>query len=414
MSLRRRLGLTLLVPAALIVVELILGWTAAPADGSALRLALLAAAAGALGMLAWVTLGWSRSVSQPLREASQAVQQALAGAGPPAAATGDEASRVHGEVTALLAHLRSREDEHRAREADLRRQRDLALGATSDGVVLLDDHGRVVAANAAARTVLGAGALRQGTALATAPLPEPARSALAPLLETAAAPADPSGGAGGMPLASGGPGDASALAEITHTEDGALTIYRPERHHHGRLLVLRDVTDEHRFAGTQAAIRDLVLERHPVCLVELLQATLAPLARQAQEQGVTLHLPASEDRQILAVDPVKLPWVITVIVGNALRYTGRLGEVTVEVARQPGAMAVTVRDTGAGMAPEQLDRIFAPPTAPDGRRPGPGSQGLALAIAREIVVAHGGHLEADSRPGIGTEIRLILPLEEPA
>lgn len=414
MSIRRRLGLTLLVPAALIVVELVLGWTAAPTDRSTLRLLLLAVAAGALGMLAWVALGWSRRVSRPLREASQAVRQALAGAGPQAAATDDEVGRLHGEVTTLLAHLQTREAEHRAHEADLRRQRDLALSATSDGVVLLDDHGRVVAANAAARTVLGAETLRRGTTLATAALPEPARSALAPLLEPATAPGDPFGGAGAAPVVTHGPGDASALAEITHTEDGALTIYRPERHDHGRLLVLRDVTDEHRFAGNQAAIRDLVLERHPVCLVELLQATLAPLARQAQEQGVTLHLPVSEDRQILAVDPVKLPWVITVIVGNALRYTGRLGEVTVEVARQPGAMAVTVRDTGAGMAPEQLDRIFAPPAAPDGRRPGPGSQGLALAIAREIVVAHGGHLEADSRPGIGTEIRLILPLEEPA
>ncbi len=414
MSLRRRLGLALLVPAALVVVELVLGWTAAPADRSTLRVMLLAVAAAALGMLAWVVLGWTRSVSGPLRAASEAVGQALAGTGRPAAATADEASRVHDEVTALLEHLQTRDAEHRDREADLRRQRDLALSAASDGVVLLDDRGRVVAANAAARTVLGAEALQRGTVLASAPLPEAARSALAPLLDAPVAPADPFGGTADAPVVTHGPGDASALAEITHTEDGALTIYRPERHDHGRLLVLRDVTDEHRFAGTQAAIRDVVLERHPVCLVELLQATLAPLARQAQEQGVTLHLPTSEDRQILAVDPVKLPWVITVIVGNALRYTGRLGEVTVEVERQPGAMAITVRDTGAGMAPEQLDRIFAPPAAPDGRRPGPGTQGLALAIAREIVVAHGGHLEADSRPGIGTEIRLILPLEDPA
>jgi signal transduction histidine kinase len=424
MSLTRRLLLSLLPAAVLVVVELMVGWTAVAPDRSTARLLLVAVAAGALASLAWVGLGWSRRLTRPLRESSAALRRTLADPGAPgspadpgppaggsvgaaAGATADEVVQLREEVRGLLARLERHQARQRRREQDLAHQRDLALAAASDGVVLLDDHGAVIAANATARTVLGGAATAAGTVLREAELAPAVAEALAPLLEP---PAPPDPFAVG-PVRSDAPGDASALGEITHDLDGSLAIYRPERHDHGRLLVLRDVTDEHRFASTGASLREVMLEPRPVCLVELLRATLTPLARQAEEQGITLRLPASEDRQVLAVDPVKLPWVITVIVGNALRYTGRLGEVSVEVERRPDAMAVTVRDTGAGMAPEQLDRVFAPAAAPDGRRPAPGAQGLALAIAREIVAAHGGWLEADSKPGIGTEVQLVLPLE---
>jgi len=415
-SLRRRLALALIAPAVLVIVELVVGWTAMRADRPEPRWVLVAAAALALLVLGWVVLGWSRRVSRPLNDAAAALRQTLREE-PDAPVDRDEVAGLRGEVDALLSRLAAREQQRDREFADLLHQRDLALSAASDGVVLLDAQGRVQAANATARAVLGEAATTPGADLARAELAVAVRDALLPLLEAGRgsgrrAPRDPWSGqaVGSGPAEFQDPGAASALREITLDQDGTVAIYRPERHDHGRLLVLRDVTDEHRFAGAQAAVRELVLEPRPVCLVELLQSTLEPLARQAHEQGVTLHLPDSDDRQVLAVDPVKFPWVITVIVGNALRYTGRLGEVTVEVHRTDEAMVVAIRDTGAGMAPEQLDRIFAPEARPDGRLPQPGSQGLALAIAREIVIAHGGRLEADSRRGIGTEVRLLLPL----
>jgi signal transduction histidine kinase len=398
-SLRRKLALALLVPAALVVVELIVGWNAArAADQQLPRLVLLGAAVLALLAIAWIVLGWSRQVSRPIVEAAETLRRTLEGDGP-ASAERDEVAGLRAEVTALLDRLASHQRADRRARAQLEHQRDLALAAARDGVVLLDDDGAVIAANVTARAVLGEDVLRPGRVLAAAELSEGTRETLLPLLQ-------PEGDDGHDA------GDASALDEIVHGAGGAVTIFRPERHEHGRLLVLRDVTDDHRFAGAQAAVRDLVLERRPVCLVTLLHATLDPLVIQARDQGVTLTLPPEGEPQLLAVDPVKLPWVITVIVGNALRYTGRMGEVAVELERDRDAVAITVRDTGAGMNPEQLDRVFNPPTTPDGRRPTPGTQGLALAIAREIVAAHGGRLEADSRPGIGTVVRLVLPLPE--
>ena len=81
---------------------------------------------------------------------------------------------------------------------------------------------------------------------------------------------------------------------------------------------------------------------------------------------------------------------------------------TVSVRRGEGRVEVSVRDTGAGIARENLDRIFEPYVSLD-REPRPGTHGLGLAIAREIVEAHGGSIQAASEPGSGTEFVIRLP-----
>jgi signal transduction histidine kinase len=145
-----------------------------------------------------------------------------------------------------------------------------------------------------------------------------------------------------------------------------------------------------------------------VDLVRLLRSALRPLQPQAEEKGVDLRLPAGDAEIVTDVDPVKFPWVVTNIAGNALRYTGRGGVVQVTVLARDGRIQVSVKDTGAGIAPENLERIFQPYVSLD-PEPGPGTHGLGLAIAREIVEAHGGVIEAISAPGAGTEFRITLP-----
>jgi signal transduction histidine kinase len=85
------------------------------------------------------------------------------------------------------------------------------------------------------------------------------------------------------------------------------------------------------------------------------------------------------------------------------------GEVGVRVRRLAGAGAesveLTVSDTGCGIPPEQLARIWDPYMTSK-----PGGTGLGLAIARQTVIAHDGSVSADSRVGTGTEIRFVLPV----
>jgi signal transduction histidine kinase len=153
---------------------------------------------------------------------------------------------------------------------------------------------------------------------------------------------------------------------------------------------------------------DLALKPRPVDVVRLLRSALRPLIRQAEEKGVNLVLPAEGPAAPASVDPVKFPWVVTNLVGNALRYTGRGGRVAVDVRSAGGGTEVSVEDTGVGIARENLARIFQPYVSLD-REPQPGTHGLGLAIAKEIVDAHGGLIDASSEPGRGTTFTIRLP-----
>jgi len=153
---------------------------------------------------------------------------------------------------------------------------------------------------------------------------------------------------------------------------------------------------------------DLSLARRKVDIVRLLRSALRPLVSQAEEKEVSLVLPAGDRGVFANIDPVKFPWVITNIVGNAIRYTPAGGVIRVEVEQLDQQLEVRVSDTGTGISPENLTRIFQPYISLD-QKPKPGTHGLGLAIAKEIVEAHGGWIEAGSEPGQGTTFRLQVP-----
>jgi len=111
-------------------------------------------------------------------------------------------------------------------------------------------------------------------------------------------------------------------------------------------------------------------------------------------------------------DPIKLPWVITNLVGNSLRYTPPGGRITIELRREGNIARTVVRDTGTGIAPEMMPRIFEPyAQAPDSSAE-MGSAGLGLYIAKEIVEAHNGRIFAQSSPGEGTTFTIDIPIRE--
>ncbi len=130
----------------------------------------------------------------------------------------------------------------------------------------------------------------------------------------------------------------------------------------------------------------------------------------ASADGIGLVLQAAAP-VLASVDPPQLRQVVDNLVSNALKYTDSGGRVTVALRADEHSVEITVTDTGIGIAPADLDRLFTPffraRQARERRAPG---VGLGLGITRAIVDAHGGLLEVDSTPGRGSTFRATLPL----
>lgn len=157
----------------------------------------------------------------------------------------------------------------------------------------------------------------------------------------------------------------------------------------------------------------LTLVREPVDLALLANEVTAAFRAQADAASVALRVEAAPDVPSVAADPARLRGVLGNLLSNALRHTPPGGSVDVRVRPTtegpsggvPGGVEVEVADTGSGISPELLPRVFERFV----RSPGSPGSGLGLAIARDIIAAHGGGIVAESDGRTGTTIRFRLP-----
>jgi signal transduction histidine kinase len=113
-------------------------------------------------------------------------------------------------------------------------------------------------------------------------------------------------------------------------------------------------------------------------------------------------------------DADRLNEVLGNILSNAFKFTGRGGRITLDARRHGGGLAVEVRDSGVGIPPDKLPKIFEKFYQVDNAaQPRSAGSGLGLAIAKEIVEAHGGTITADSQVGKGTRFRVTVPERPP-
>jgi NtrC-family two-component system sensor histidine kinase KinB len=157
------------------------------------------------------------------------------------------------------------------------------------------------------------------------------------------------------------------------------------------------------------------VERRAIMLDKTVREACRPLAIQAREKGITFEIISAEDRPIpIWGDPIKLPWVVTNLVGNALRYTPQGGTIRMEIRREGNVARTIVSDSGPGIAPDILPRIFEPFAQFPDDAAHVGSAGLGLYIAKEIVEAHNGRIFARSELGHGTTFTVDIPVREEA
>jgi two-component system sensor histidine kinase BaeS len=150
----------------------------------------------------------------------------------------------------------------------------------------------------------------------------------------------------------------------------------------------------------------LVLNREPVDPAELVRDTIAAFSAQAEAAGVELAEKVGEGLPPADVDPVRMRSALGNVVANGIRYTPRGGSVTLAAERAGDRIAFSVSDTGPGIAPDMLPRVF------DRFVRGPEStgSGLGLAIAHDIIAAHGGQIEVASSTPAGSTVRMTVPI----
>jgi signal transduction histidine kinase len=157
------------------------------------------------------------------------------------------------------------------------------------------------------------------------------------------------------------------------------------------------------------------MQRGPVDVAKTVGEVAAQLAPLAETKGVRL-LVRAESPAIVQGDPDKLKQVVINLVDNAVRYTPPDGEVrlSVDVDRTRRLARIEVRDTGPGIPPKDLTRIFDRFYRGDlSRTRATGNTGLGLAIARAITEAHGGTIGVQSEDGQGACFTITLPADLP-
>ena len=145
-------------------------------------------------------------------------------------------------------------------------------------------------------------------------------------------------------------------------------------------------------------------------LAELLQDVTQEFELEAQKKSIAIAVKAPESAVLVHADIGLIQRVLENLLRNALKYTPTYGIITISLDPQPGRVAVAIADTGCGIAPQDLDRIFdrfyRSEQGEEGRST---SAGLGLAIVKRILDLHGSRITVRSAPNEGTRFEFDIP-----
>ncbi|MDO7906279.1 HAMP domain-containing sensor histidine kinase [Paenibacillus sp. JX-17] len=164
----------------------------------------------------------------------------------------------------------------------------------------------------------------------------------------------------------------------------------------------------------QSDANQLELKLSPVDLSSLLEKTARGFAELAESKGI-LVTAAVEPGIEISGDPERLYQLLVILLDNALRYTPNGGRIQVEASVRGGQIYTSVRDTGSGIPPEDMPRIFDRFYRGNKARTRQGEDGyegtgLGLSIARWIVEQHGGRIRVSSQLGAGSQFTIQFPM----
>jgi two-component system, OmpR family, phosphate regulon sensor histidine kinase PhoR len=151
------------------------------------------------------------------------------------------------------------------------------------------------------------------------------------------------------------------------------------------------------------------LERRAISPIELLSPAVERMQLQAERAGLNLSLECPEDLPAVNADPTRVEQVLVNLLHNAIKFTPPGGKISVSAYAEGDNVIIYVKDSGVGIAPDALPRIFERFYKADKARSG-GGTGLGLSIARHLVEAHGGRIWAESMVNQGSTFFFSIPL----
>lgn len=407
-----------------------------------LRKAIVWAALLALLVGSTVAVVAVRSITRPLRSLSAAARAIAAGNLPRFPRSGVS------DIDGLVVSLRSMHRQLEERFDELRREQaesSALVSAMVEGVLATDQHGRIVTANPAARSQLGYGPGDPIPDLPTLFKSKEARTMVDTVM--AGKPVsreievdDVTFFIGARPLPSGGA--VVVLHDLTDLRnlETVRTDFVANVSHELKtpLTSVAGYTDTlitdppepevaHQFLETirsntqrmQHLVDDLLdLSRiesgrwqpqpEEFSPADVVQEEWDGLARKAGA-GRSLVLDCSSDRR-LRVDPKAFRQILVNLFDNAIRHTETTGTIRCDIHEEDGLVRMTIQDDGTGILSEHLPRIFERfYRADEARSRVQGGTGLGLAIVKHLVEGHGGHVQASSEWGAGTEVSCWFP-----
>jgi len=217
---------------------------------------------------------------------------------------------------------------------------------------------------------------------------------------------------------------ADEIAAISHELRNSLAVVRNAaqllRHPNGvegaRMLIERHVGQmtrhiEDLVETSRRDVRKKMLQRTNVDLRTIVEFSVSAMTPDLARRGhhLAVHLPA--EPLWMAVDPLRLEQVFSNLLINAAKYTPDGGQITLTVERLDASVSIRIRDSGIGIDPSVLRRIFDMFVQVDATAPcAEGGSGIGLAVVRDLVEMHGGTVQAASEGlGQGSEFTILLP-----
>jgi two-component system phosphate regulon sensor histidine kinase PhoR len=200
-------------------------------------------------------------------------------------------------------------------------------------------------------------------------------------------------------------GYVEAIADLPPDPDETRRFVDVIARHTARMERL--VTDLLRLARLDA--RQEPLEMAPCDIGQIFNAVQTDLAPTIERRGQRVTINVADDARTIRADAVKLHDVVRNLVENAVNYSPEAADIRLEATRHNGLVDIVVADSGPGIPPADLTRVFERFYRVDKARARPGGTGLGLAIVRHLVELHGGRVRAENRAEGGARFTVTLP-----
>jgi two-component system, sensor histidine kinase and response regulator len=156
---------------------------------------------------------------------------------------------------------------------------------------------------------------------------------------------------------------------------------------------------------------NLSIYLEPVDIMELIRNNVSLNRVIAGRKQITVEFTPLKDLPVLQLDRKKIEQVFNNLISNAIKYSYPQSRVTIDSMRENGNLIISVHDTGQGIPPAEMDKLFKPfPRLSVKTTSGESSTGLGLVIVRKIVEAHHGKVWAESQLNIGTTFSISIPI----